>query len=104
MAGGVAAPTFYKEPLSLQASGDVAIADVNGDGIPDLMGAEPGNLAVFLGQGAGTFAPAFFLGTGNFTEDLFVLNTHKQKPAEGTPDLVVTDNSGVIYDLVNETK
>jgi hypothetical protein len=102
-AGGVAAPTIYDEPPS-EYAGVVTIADINGDGIPDLEGAAPGNVMVLLGQGAGKFASPIFLGTGNHTEDLFVLNTHKQKPASGIPDLVVTDQTGVIYDLVNETK
>ncbi len=35
---------------------------------------------------------------------LVTLNTHKQNPSRGTPDLVVTEETGVIYDLLNETK
>ncbi len=100
--GSLAAPTILDEPFSEYLSVS-AIADVNGDGIADLEVAEPGNVVVWLGEGAGKFASPIFLGTGNATEDFHMLNSHKQTTT-GTPDLVVTDESGVIYDLVNETQ
>ncbi len=100
--GGLAAPAFFEEP-SQEYIGVLAIADLNGDGIADLESAEPGNVVVWLGEGAGKFASPIFLGTGNATEDFHMLNSHKQT-TKGTPDLVVTDESGVIYDLINETQ
>ncbi len=100
--GSLAAPAFFDEPGG-EYIGEVAIADLNGDGVSDLEVAQTGNIVAWLGEGAGKFASPIFLGTGNATEDFHMLNSHKQTTT-GTPDLVVTDESGVIYDLVNETQ
>ena len=80
------------------------VADLNGDGIVDIGSQGFDNIAVFLGEGAGTFAAPFYVGSADVSENIFVLNTHRQNPKRGTPDLVVTAEAGVIYTLVNETK
>ena len=80
------------------------VADLNGDGIVDIGSQGFDNIAVFLGEGAGTFAAPFYVGSADNPVGLFVLNTHRQNPHRGTPDLVVAAEAGVIYTLVNETK
>jgi len=75
----------------------IAVADVNGDGIPDLVTAGFNGIATLLGNGDGTFragpfttlytAPSF-LATGDFNND-------------GKQDLAVTDSlSGLMYILL----
>src|SRR5262249_4151062 len=74
----------------IQAPDAVKIADLNGDGIPDLAVANGGgnDVLVYLGTGPGQFAPTpltFFVGTdpvGLTVADL---------TGNGTPDLVVAD-------------
>ena len=53
---------------------DLAIGDFNGDGIPDLVvpDSATGVVAVFLGKGDGTFAPAVNYSTGSGSEPLAV--------------------------------
>ena len=80
------------------------VADLNGDGIVDIGSQGFDNIAVFLGEGADTFAVPFYVGSADVSENIFVLNTHRQNPKRGTPDLVVAAEAGVIYTLINETK
>ncbi len=79
------------------------VADVNGDGIPDVA-LLVGDIAVFLGQGDGTFAAPFFLGQGPSPGSIFSANLHGQKSAAGLPDLVLPDTTGGVLVLINETK
>ena len=86
--------------------GSVAAADVNGDGIPDLIfditdfnGAETGDASVLLGNGDGTFQSADIFGI--FGSSLSV--TTADVNADGRPDLLVGslssssgDNVGVL--------
>jgi hypothetical protein len=69
----------------------VAVADFNGDGIPDLATADAGSntISVFLGKGNGTFAPGLnppagtdpvYAAVGDFNGD-------------GVPDLAAADNT-----------
>jgi hypothetical protein len=53
---------------------DLAIGDFNGDGIPDLVAPDSatGVVAVFLGKGDGTFAPAVNYSTGTGSKPLAV--------------------------------
>ena len=43
----------------LNAPGPAAVADLNGDGIPDIALMETGTLGIFLGKGDGMFATPF---------------------------------------------
>lgn len=72
----------------------VAVADLNGDGIPDIVatvlgaGDNPGCLAIFLGQGGGKFAKAQDISSGGsvaFSVAVGDLNH------DGIPDLVVAN-------------
>ena len=62
-------------PTSLTAAGplSVAVADLNADAVPDLVTSTLANgLAVWLGQGEGTFGPRADLMTGNTPVSLMV--------------------------------
>jgi hypothetical protein len=79
------------------------VADVNGDGIPDVVLTEDATLAVFLGKGNGTFDAPFYIGVGPQPEDLLPMNLHGQSPAAGVPDLVAPDYTGGVMVLINNT-
>ena len=68
---------------------EIAVADLNGDGIPDLIYADyvSGNVAVRLGNGDGTFGPeeTFPTAAGSHAVSVTDLN------GDGKPDLVVVD-------------
>ncbi len=68
----------------------VAVADVNGDGKPDLIVAYGGNnssVGVLLGNGNGTFQLAQTFGTGNRPTSIAVADVN----GDGKPDLVVAN-------------
>jgi hypothetical protein len=76
----------------------VAVADVNGDGKPDLIVANgydvdiPGNggVGILLGNGDGTFQPAFVVdtgGRGSFGNSVAIADVN----GDGKPDLVVVN-------------
>ena len=67
----------------------VAVADVNGDGKPDLVVANTGNVAVLLGNGDGTFQPPVTYGAGGSGLWVGVADVN----GDGKPDLVLA-NSG----------
>jgi hypothetical protein len=77
--------------------GAVAVADVNGDGKPDLLvvngncvggACEQGTVGVLLGNGNGTFQPAVLYGSGvDNTTSVVVGDVN----GDGKPDLVVTN-------------
>jgi len=78
----------------------VAIADVNGDGIPDLLAANEfisysdcsnGVIGVLLGNGDGTFQPAVTYSSGGYgLQSVTVADVN----GDGRPDLVVANFSG----------
>jgi hypothetical protein len=93
-----------KRKDGLLAPGAVKVADLNGDGIPDLIVANSGgnDVRVYLGLGNGQFAPAqkFFTGTNPagvtvayLNDDLVVDPTDptRQRLIDPTPDLVVAN-------------
>jgi hypothetical protein len=81
------------------------VADVNGDGNPDLLQLNPDSIAVFFGSGNGTFAKnGLYLGTGPSPGQFFTQNLHGQSAAAGLPDIVLPDGSGGVRVLLNQTK
>ena len=86
------APSRRPSPLLAGlASYFVAIADLNGDGVPDLVTAnrDSNDVSVLLGTGAGTFQTARHFPAGNGPESVAVADLN----GDGTPDLV-TANRG----------
>jgi hypothetical protein len=72
----------------------LAVADVNGDGKPDIItanAANPGTLNVLLGNGNGTFQPQRDFASGPYPEDPVVADIN----GDGIPDIIVdTSNAG----------
>jgi hypothetical protein len=100
-APGTASNSIFLAAPSYDSSGfearSVAVADVNGDGKPDLVVANfcanssncanGGEVSVSLGNGDGTFQPAVSYGSGGY-EAYFV--TVGDVNGDGKPDLLVT--------------
>jgi len=80
------------------------IADVNGDGIPDVVLDEGATVAIFLGEGKGQFATPFYIGAGPSPGSIYAASLHGQSPSAGLPDIVVPDFSGGVTTLINTTK
>ncbi len=66
------------------------MADVNGDGKPDLIVANQSTVSVLLGNGNGTFQSQSTFATGNGSMSLAVGDVN----GDGNPDLVVTNGNG----------
>jgi hypothetical protein len=80
------------------------VADVNGDGIPDVLALGFDTLAVYVGKGGATYAAPIYIGTGPAPNDLLMANLHGQSPTAGLPDIVAPDSSGGVMVLLNLTK
>src|SRR5208282_4942900 len=66
----------------------VALADLNGDGKPDLLVANASGVAVLLGNGDGTFQPAVTYGSGGSSPwSVAVADVNR----DGNPDLLVVN-------------
>jgi hypothetical protein len=74
---------------------EVAVADLNGDGIPDLVGTSfgvagnPGNIFVLLGKGNRTFAKAVNISSGGHGPNGIAVGDLNH---DGIPDLVVANS------------
>src|ERR1019366_7540148 len=88
----------------LNAPGAVMVADLNGDGIPDIGLMEAGTLGIFLGKGNGTFAAPYYIGAGENPAGVVAVNLHGQAASAGRPDIVVPDLTGGVMVLINKTK
>ena len=84
-------PGTFNTPLVLASPGasQLAIADVNGDGLPDLVSADF-NVSLFVQTSPGTFAApiSLYSGGANWVA-VGDLND------DGAPDIALTDNVGV---------
>ena len=80
------------------------VADLNGDGIPDIGVLQGDTLEIYFGKGAAAYSSRFYIGTGPSPGGLFVANLHGQPPGKGLPDIVVPDTSGGVMVLLNLTK
>jgi tetratricopeptide (TPR) repeat protein len=90
--------TFTSAPNSPLATGQaptsVALADLNGDGVPDIVVTDPqtDSVSVFLGLGQGLFASAFELPAGTTPTAILAASLS----GATLPDVAITDNpSGV---------
>jgi hypothetical protein len=90
--------------ISLGVSSIAMATDLNGDGIPDVGVLEGDTLAIFLGNGDGTFQLPFWIGTGPSPGDVLAENLHGQTRSAGLPDIVAPDFSGGVMVLINKTK
>ncbi|HXM43295.1 MAG TPA: VCBS repeat-containing protein [Bryobacteraceae bacterium] len=82
----------------------LAISDVNGDGIPDLIMSQGGSgstLGVFLGKGNGAFKEPYYIGAGPYPGAILLDNLHGQAPSCGFPDVAVPDVTGGVMVLFN---
>jgi hypothetical protein len=80
------------------------VADVNGDGIPDVMVLGFNTLEIYLGNGDATYATPFSIGMGPAPNDILVANLHGQWATKGLPDIVEPDGNGGVMVLLNLTK
>ena len=80
------------------------VADVNGDGIADIVLIAGSDLDIFLGEGSMMFEYVASLGTLGSPQQIFALSAHGQNPKLGLRDLVVPDGSGVLDVILNTTK
>lgn len=87
-----------------EEGGYVTVADVNGDGIPDVLSISGSSVVLYLGKGDGTFTQATpALGTEGLPVEVVAGQFHGQKA--GAPhDLAIPDFNGGVLLLFNETK
>jgi hypothetical protein len=95
----------YKETIDSLDNGPgvIAVADVNGDGVPDLLMAS-GDVLIYLGKGGANFEPPFYIGAGPDPANVLLQNLHGQPASAGLPDIVAPDGSGGVMVLINKTK
>ncbi len=81
--------------LYLSGADQATVADLNGDGIPDIILQAGAEFGLFLGLGDGTFLTGPVIGTQGAPEGALVVNLHGSG-APYLPDLVVPDTTGGI--------
>ncbi len=104
--GAAAQPTVLADRTTgLLLPGAPVLADLNGDGIPDLIVPNTGgnNVLVYPGLAGGGFGPAMNDGNGFFTGTDPVSVTVADVNGDGRPDLIVADEgSNDVAILINE--
>ncbi len=87
-----------------EEGGYVTVADVNGDGVPDVLSISGSSVVLYLGKGDGTFTQATAaLGTEGAPFEVVAGQFHGQEA--GAPhDLAISDANGGVLLLFNETK
>jgi len=81
--------------VSGQDAVSVAVADLNGDGKPDIVGTTYfGGISVLLGNGDGTFQPAVLYSPGGASLQAVII---ADVNGDGVPDLLADDECGVAY-------
>jgi hypothetical protein len=100
--GGFTYQVTLADPMGIP--GFNMVADLNGDGIPDIAVLESDTLLVYLGTGGATYAAPFAIGTGPAPGEVLVENLHGQATSAGSPDIVAPDNSGGVRVLINKAK
>jgi hypothetical protein len=90
----------------IDTPGAIMVADVNGDGIPDVGVLASDTLLVYLGEGdtIASYAAPFSVGTGPSPGSILVENLHGQSKAADLPDIVIPDLSGGVAVLLNLTQ
>jgi hypothetical protein len=86
--------TFYPATVISQSlSSQAVVKDLNGDGFPDLadLDTAPGNVAVFIGKGDGTFGYEVGYPTGPGATSIVVGDVN----GDGYPDLITAGPAGV---------
>jgi hypothetical protein len=79
------------------------VADLNGDGTPDLAALADHSLFVFTGNGDGTFNSPVLFGTGPNPRAAVSSYLRGNVVGAGIPDVTITDASGVVLVLLNTT-
>jgi hypothetical protein len=79
------------------------VADVNGDGIPDILVLGYDTIMIYLGEGNTTYATPFAIGTGPAPGSILVGHFHELS-TPGLPDIVAPDVSGGVMVLTNMTE
>jgi hypothetical protein len=77
----------------------IALGDLNGDKIPDLIVGAGANVYVMLGNGDGTFGPRVNFPVANGVEALAIADFNN----DGLPDIVSANEYGTISVLLNQT-
>ena len=97
----------FKTTLSFNAGvqfGFNVVSDVNGDGIPDVEYLASNSVAIFLGKGDGTFQTPYFVGAGPSPGSLLAANVHGQAGGTGLSILLLPDQQGGVFTILNLTK
>jgi uncharacterized protein (TIGR03437 family) len=86
---------IVQQTIGSAATAGLAVGDLNGDGIPDVVtainGATSNQVAVLLGIGNGSFKPAVLSNTGTSPPEIIVGDIN----GDGKPDLLLADCCGL---------